>query len=65
MFRALLLDQTADGMTTEVVELDDERLPDGDVTVDVEYSTRVVTPMLLRIVRRTYGFWPPVRSRNA
>src|SRR6478752_4345665 len=39
MFRALLLDQTADGMTTEVVELDDERLPDGDVTVDVEYSS--------------------------
>src|SRR3954471_16410336 len=32
MFRALLLDQTADGITTEVVELDDDRLPDGDVT---------------------------------
>lgn len=39
MFRALLLDQTADGMTTEVVELDDDRLPDGDVTVDVEWSS--------------------------
>jgi len=39
MFRALLLDQTADGITTEVVELDDDRLPDGDVTVDVEWSS--------------------------
>src|SRR3954454_1346985 len=39
MFRALLLDQTADGLTTEVVELDEDRLPDGDVTVDVEWSS--------------------------
>ena len=39
MFRALLLDQTADGLTTEVVELDDDRLPAGDVTVAVEWSS--------------------------
>lgn len=40
MFRALLLDQTADGITSEVVELDDDRLPaDGDVTIDVEWSS--------------------------
>jgi acrylyl-CoA reductase (NADPH) len=39
MFRALLLDQSADGLTAEVVDLDDDRLPDGDVTVDVEWSS--------------------------
>lgn len=39
MFRALLLDQSADGITADVVELDDDRLPDGDVTVDVEWSS--------------------------
>ena len=39
MFRALLLDQSADGITADVVELDDDRLPDSDVTVDVEWSS--------------------------
>ena len=39
MFRALLLDQSPDGVTAEVVELDDDRLPDGDVTIDVEWSS--------------------------
>ena len=39
MFRALLLDQSTDGITADVVELDDDRLPDGDVTVDVEWSS--------------------------
>ena len=39
MFRALLLDQSTDGVTADVVELDDDRLPDGDVTVDVEWSS--------------------------
>jgi acrylyl-CoA reductase (NADPH) len=39
MFRALLLDQSPDGITADVVELDDDRLPDGDVTVDVEWSS--------------------------
>jgi acrylyl-CoA reductase (NADPH) len=39
MFRALLLDQSADGITAEVTELDDDRLPDGDVTVAVEWSS--------------------------
>ena len=41
MFRALLLDQSTDGLTAEVVELDDDRLPDGDVTVDVEWSSLI------------------------
>src|SRR4051794_19357371 len=39
MFRALVLDQSADGITTEITELDDDRLPDGDVTVAVEWSS--------------------------
>ncbi len=39
MFRALVLDQSADGLTSEVTEMDDERLPDGDVTVAVEWSS--------------------------
>ncbi|MET0147490.1 MAG: MDR family oxidoreductase [Ilumatobacteraceae bacterium] len=39
MFRALLIDQSDDGVTTAVTELDDERLPDGDVTVAVEWSS--------------------------
>ncbi|HEX7094689.1 MAG TPA: MDR family oxidoreductase [Acidimicrobiales bacterium] len=40
MFRALLLEKDANGETTaSVKELDESSLPDGDVTVDVEYST--------------------------
>lgn len=40
MFKALLGRRDDDGkVTSEVVELDDDRLPEGDVTVDVEWST--------------------------
>jgi acrylyl-CoA reductase (NADPH) len=40
MFKALLLSQTEDRKTrAELVDLDDSRLPDRDVTVDVAYST--------------------------
>src|SRR4051795_8344832 len=39
MFRALVIDQTPDGITHELADLDDERLPDGDVTVAVEWSS--------------------------
>lgn len=39
MFRALLLDRSADAVTSDVVDLDDDRLPDGDVTVAVEWSS--------------------------
>src|SRR3954453_23391068 len=39
MFPALGLDQSPDGLSFEVTELDDERLPDGDVTVAVEWSS--------------------------
>lgn len=39
MFKAVLLEQE-DGQTrARVAELDDSQLPEGDVTVDVEYST--------------------------
>jgi acrylyl-CoA reductase (NADPH) len=39
MFRALVIDQSADGITHEVTELADDRLPEGDVTVAVEWSS--------------------------
>lgn len=39
-FHALLVEKAADGtVSASVQELDDARLPDGDVTVAVEYST--------------------------
>ncbi len=39
-FTALLVDRDDEGVIShEVTELDDDRLPDGDVTVAVEYST--------------------------
>jgi acrylyl-CoA reductase (NADPH) len=38
-FTALLLDQTDEGISAEVTELDDDRLPEGDVTVAVEWSS--------------------------
>lgn len=38
-FTALLLDQSGDGVTHAITELDDSRLPNGDVTVEVEYSS--------------------------
>lgn len=39
-FRALLVDKDAEGRTSaQVATLTDDRLPDGDVTVAVEYST--------------------------
>ena len=38
-FTALLLDQTDDGVSAAITELEDERLPDGNVTVAVEWSS--------------------------
>lgn len=38
-FRAILLEKTDDGVTAAVTTLDQDRLPDGDVTVRVLYST--------------------------
>jgi len=40
MFKALIVDKTEDGTITQSIdEIGDDRLPDGDVTVAVEYST--------------------------
>ncbi len=40
VFKALLLDRDDDKKVTgAITELDDDRLPDGDVTVDVEWSS--------------------------
>lgn len=38
-FSALLLDQTDDGLSATITDLDDDRLPEGDVTVAVEWSS--------------------------
>lgn len=38
-FRALVLDQADDALVPTVQTLEDEALPDGDVTVDVEWSS--------------------------
>jgi acrylyl-CoA reductase (NADPH) len=40
MFKALLVEKAEDGATTAAVrEIEDDRLPEGDVTVRVDYST--------------------------
>ena len=38
-FRAILLNKTDTGVDTSVTELEDGALPEGDVTVRVDYST--------------------------
>ncbi len=38
-FKALLVEKTEDGTQASVQEIDESRLPEGDVTVAVEYST--------------------------
>src|SRR3546814_7370698 len=39
MFKAILLKENDGKVVAELTELDDSRLPDGEVTVAVEYST--------------------------
>jgi len=39
VFRAVLLEKNDDGVTASVTDIDQDRLPDGDVTVRVLYST--------------------------
>jgi acrylyl-CoA reductase (NADPH) len=39
MFKAILIEKTDDGQTVALKELDDGQLPEGDVTIDVAYST--------------------------
>lgn len=39
MFSAILIDKGDTGQTVRVAEVDEAQLPDGDVSIDVEYST--------------------------
>ena len=39
MFKALLLEESDGKVSSSIQELDDDRLPEGDVTVAVDYST--------------------------
>ncbi|MFP4511572.1 MAG: MDR family oxidoreductase [Acidimicrobiales bacterium] len=39
MFRAIYLERSGDGVTASLRHLDDHDLPEGDVTIAVEYST--------------------------
>ena len=39
MFNAILIDKTDTGQTVAVARLDEAQLPEGDVTIDVGYST--------------------------
>ena len=39
MFKAILIEKDAEGHRAGLTELDDARLPEGDVQVKVEYST--------------------------
>ncbi len=39
MFRAILLTKDDEGISSELTEIDDALLPEGDVTVAIEYST--------------------------
>lgn len=39
MYKAIQINKDDEGYRAELVELDDNQLPEGDVTIDVEYST--------------------------
>lgn len=39
MFRAIVLNKTDDGVVGELQDVSEDQLPEGDVTVDVEWST--------------------------
>lgn len=39
MFSAILIDKTEAGQTAVVSQVDESQLPDGDVTIDVDFST--------------------------
>lgn len=39
MFSAVLISKNEAGQTVELTQLDESQLPEGDVTIDVEYST--------------------------
>jgi acrylyl-CoA reductase (NADPH) len=39
MFSAILINKSDDGQSAELVQLDENQLPEGDVTIDVAYSS--------------------------
>ena len=39
MFCAIVIDKGEDGQTVTLRHLDEAQLPDGDVSIDVHYST--------------------------
>ena len=56
-----MLDQTDDAQTVAIQELDDDRLPDGDVTIDVEWSSlNYKDGMILRGIGRLVRNFPHV-----
>lgn len=63
-FRAILLEETGEKITGSVTEIDESRLPDGDVTVrvdysDVNYKDGLILKGLARLVR-TYPHIPGI-----
>jgi acrylyl-CoA reductase (NADPH) len=60
-FRALVLDQKDDGQTVSLQDLDPDQLPDGDVTIDVEWSSlNYKDGMILRGIGRLVRNFPHV-----
>jgi acrylyl-CoA reductase (NADPH) len=60
-FRAIVLDQSGDTQTIELRDLDDDALPDGDVTVDVEWSSlNYKDGMIVRGVGRLVRAFPHI-----
>ena len=60
-FRALLLSQADKAVSSEITELDESQLPDGNVTVDVAYSTlNYKDGMILNGVGRLVRDYPHV-----
>lgn len=65
MFNALVLDRTGDEVTASIQELEDERLPAGDVVVTVQYSSLNYKDALAvtgrgKIIRGDYPFVPGI-----
>ncbi len=61
MFRALLLDRTDDGVAAAITDLDDARLPAGEVTIAVEASSlNYKDGMILRGLGRLVRDYPHV-----
>ncbi|MEM7341830.1 MAG: MDR family oxidoreductase [Actinomycetota bacterium] len=60
-FTALLLESTDDGVSGAISELDDDRLPEGDVTVAVEWSSlNYKDGMILQGIGRLVRDYPHV-----